>query len=634
MPKLKVLLMLALLVACGYGSAALNSVPGTSDPLPYPQQREAHACYHDNQDDYHIYGSTQWAVRFDFQDFYPGVADCRFITSKVRIFFPNAASQATVSLFADADSLPTGNALRQVSAPISNQVMEFTFPDTLSASVIWLVVDYPANGLSSFVSASAGGGSHSYYLDTTAPVPFLQSMNAAGFRCELAFGLVGSFALDSPDLELVSFGLSGALLPRQSVSPVFSIYNHSTSPITDAAILVEFSCPDSSFAISDTIAISQNIAPQDSLIISAPGYPGYSYELPQSPMQIRVKATLYFGTSEPANLFHNNLSTAYYGIYANPYPFYPVENFLRLNTVNSILPLQDGMLSPRMRSLLYFPDLGDSLGNLASRDRFDWYAYNTYPTLAINGSQRIYGFPPGYSNRLQILQDNALSLNTFISRDTVMVEHIPDTDLLQLTFKLTNGETLLYDTASLNPALQSRFFAGLFRRVNLAGSTRFVLQRWIAFADTLSNPLLLEGIISKSYTFNRPNLTNEELIQDYCIFYWLQNRDGGQIHFAGDFNFSPENFTAVDDNYIPAPQPRLYPNPLKGAAELKIADLEKGALLSIYNLRGQLIWKTRASKSSLAIPDYIFPASGIYIVKIASPTPGKPSLTKKITYIK
>lgn len=630
----KFFLLAAVIVICLQCFATLSFQPGSGEPIPSFQQREVNAHYYAGPDDYHFYGSTQWAVRFDFQDFYPGVPDCRFITSKARIFFPNAASQATVSLFADADSLPVGNALRQVSAPISNQIMEFTFPDTLSASVIWLVVDYNATGTSSFVSASAGGGIHSYFLNTTAPVPFLQSMNTAGYHCELAFGLLGSFVLDSPDLELISFGLAGSLMPRELLSPVFKIYNHSANPVSDASLLVEFTSPDSSFALTDTIAITQIIPANDSLLISAPGYPNHSYELSPYPMQIKVKATLSSGISEPDNLFHNNTSTAYYGIYDNPYPLYLLENFIRLNTVDTILPIQDDVLSPRFRSLLYFPDLADSLGNLASRDRYDWYGLNSFPTVAVNGTRRIYGFPPAYSSRLQLMHDEVLGLNTFISRDTVLVDHIPNSDLLQLSFVLTNEETLLYDSASLNPGLQSRFFAGLFKRVVLADQSRFVLQRWIAFADTISNPFRLNTSLTKTYTFNRPNLTNEELISDYAIFYWLQNRDGGLVHFAADFHFSAENFTAVDDDYIVSPRPILYPNPLYASGELKIASLERGSRLQVFNLRGQLLWSDIATQKSISIPSGIFPTSGIYFVRIEGETPGKAITTKKISYIK
>lgn len=634
MPEKKFLLLLAVIVICLQSFATLSFQPGSGMPISSFQQREAYAHYFAGPDDYHFYGSSQWAVRFDFQDFYPGVPDCRFITSKARIFFPNAASQATVSLFADADSLPTGNALRQVSATISNQMMEFTFPDTLSASVIWLVVDYNANGTSSFVSASDGGGLHSYYLDTTAPVPFLQSMNTAGYHCELAFGLLGNFALDGPDLELISFGLAGSLRPRERVSPVFTLYNHSANPVSDASLRVEFTCPDSSFALTDTIAITQIIPANDSLLISAPDYANHSYELPSNPMQIKVKAILSCGISEPENLVHNNTRTAYYGIYAHPYPFHVAENFMRLNMVTTILPLQDNILSPRFRSLLYFPALADSLGNLASRDRYDWYGLNSFPTVAVNGTRRIYGFPPAYSSRLQELHDEVLSLNTFISSDTVLVNHIPDTDLLQLSFVLTNSETLLYDSPNLNPGLQSHFFAGLFRRVFLADQSRFVLQRWIAFADTISNPFLQHTTLTKSYTFNRPNLSDEELIEDYCIFYWLQNRNGGLIHFAADFNFRADNFTAVDDDYIPSPHPIFYPNPLYAGGDLKIASLERGSRLQIYNLRGQLLWKSTATKSNISIPSGIFPTSGLYFVRIEAEQPGKAVITKKISYIK
>lgn len=632
MPDSKLLFLILLALISLQAFAAITSLPGTSAPLS--PSRDAQAYYHTNQDDYHLYGSPQWAVRFDFQDFYPNVPNCRFIISQARIFFPNATSQATVSLYADVDSLPSGNALRQVSSPITQQQMEFTFPDTLSASVIWLVVDYEANGTTRFISASAGGGRHSYYLNTTYPNSELQNMLASGFACELAFGLVGSFMLDSPDLELVSFDLKGSLLPGARLRPVFSIYNHAATSVSDARIRLEFTSPHNEFTVSDSLLITESIAAHDSLVIGLPGYADYSYALPDTTVQLRLKATLVSSFSEPANLFHNNTLTIYYNVFSDALPFLIAENFMQTNAMEAIFAIQDENLPDDFITLNYFPSLGDSLGNLAARNRFDWYGFNATPTLAIQGRQRIYGFPPDYVARLVSISTQAQNQHSFISRATAEVVQIPNSDNVNLDFTLTNDHTSLYPTFPLNPSLQSQFFVGLFHRIIIADGTRYVLERWIAFADTITNPLPIGSSISKSYTFNRNNLPVATLVNDYCIFFWMQSEAGGTIHYAAMYNFRPEDFPVSGDDPILIPQVRLYPNPLMHDAQLKLERLEPGSRIKIYNLKGQLLFREPNSQQSLAIPSNIFPTSGIYFIRIESAMPGNPSVTKKISYIK
>lgn len=628
------LVLLILFFVCSISAQAITCVPGSGNSLVSSSTRDTEARYYNDQDDYHLYGTHQWAVRFNFQDFYPAVPNCRFITHGARIFFPNAASSATVSLFADADSLPTGSPLRQVNAAINSTHMDFQFPDTLSASVIWLVVDYNTNGITSFVSASRGGGTHSYYLNTNPTNPFLQSMSAAGFPCELAFGLIGTFNLNSPDLQLISFGLEGDILPRHTVKPIFKIYNHSATPATNLAIHLECTSPRGEFALTDTIFIAETLPSQDSLVVSAPGYQDYVYTLPETPMQMKVKATLASDLTEAEAVQPNNLITSYYQVFNQEFPFYLAEDFARTSTAASLLTLQDNIVPANYRTLLYFPNLADSLSNLGALDRYQWYGYSAFPSTAIQGSQSIYGFPADYNTRLQRAISNSLSQRTFFGHVSKRIIDLANTDDLQLEISLNNDETSLYDSPSLNPVLQSRVFAGLFKKIPLAGSSRPVLSKWIAFADTVNSPLPQGSTLSKTYTFSRPNLTGADLVRDYCIFFWLQNTVSGQILYADSTNFVPSMFTGISDDYTPQPELQLYPNPLLAGSELKVSGLASPARIKIYNLRGQLIWQNDTKEKSLSIPTRVFPTSGIYFLAAEFQIPGRHQTIKKISYIK
>jgi len=613
---------------------ALTCLPGTGTTISIEQTRDTEARYHNDQDDYHLYGTHQWAVRFNFQDFYSAVPNCRFITHGARIFFPNAASSATISLFADADSLPTGNPLRQVSSTITSTHMDFQFPDTLSASVVWLVVDYNTNGITTFVSASRGGGNHSYYLNTNPTNPFLQSMSEAGFPCELAFGLIGTFSLNSSDLQLISFGLEGDIVPRQAVKPIFKIYNHSSTPATNLAIHLECTSPRSEYTLADTIFITESLPSQDSLVVVAPGYQDYEYTLPETPMQLKVKATLVSDLTESEAVLPNNIITIYYQVFNQEFPFFLVEDFTRTSTVESFLTLQDNIVPANFRTLLYFPNLADSLSNLGALDRFQWYGYNAFPSTAIQGSRSIYGFPPDYNTRLHQAISSSLTQHTFFGHVSKRIIDLANTDDLQLEVSMNNDETSLYDSPSLNPVLQSRFFAGLFKKIPLADSPRPVLSKWIAFADTVNSPLLQGTTLAKSYTFSRPNLTGADLVRDYCIFFWLQNTSTGQIIYADSTNFVPSMFTGVSDDYTPQPELHLYPNPLRAGNDLKVSGLESSSRIKVYNLRGQLIWQNDTREKSLSIPIRVFPTSGIYFLTAESSAGSQRLTIKKISYIK
>ena len=96
--------------------------------------------------------------------------------------------------------------------------------------------------------------------------------------------------------------------------------------------------------------------------------------------------------------------------------------------------------------------------------------------------------------------------------------------------------------------------------------------------------------------------------------------------------------SSANDELLPAPGLTAAPNPLRGRAELTIelAGVSAKAQnhLRIYNLRGQLVFKTTLKGEKIQLPAAVFPASGIYFIQIKGLAGQKDPLQARITVIK
>ncbi len=626
-----IILMLLVSFSLLVAESALVSIP-SSGAYVFPEEaKEYYFSHSTGTDDFHLYGSGKWAVRFDFRTAYPSVANCSFNVQKARLFLPVTGDSVRVSLYSEVASLPS-QLITTAKVAVSANLLDINFPTSVQAETIWLVVDYATNLANRFVSASAGGGERSYYLNTNAVNPYFQSLSQAGFNCELLFGLIGSFNLDTPDLQLVSFDLSGQLLPRQTVKPVFSIYNHSNNIIADAQIFLQISSPTPDYSFEHNIQVSELIMPNSQFEVAASGYHDFNIDLPSTAMQIRVQATLSSSMAETDTTLMNNAINKYYSVFAYGNPVIPVETFLRFSSTSSICTIQDSYPQNGVHNLLYYPNLSDSLSNLASYQRHSWYGSNANPMTAVMGDNKIIGFnSTDYLSRYQTAVSAAQLKRSFISSAICLLQESENGENLSVQIQLSNANTNLYTTSTLNPVTNSRFFVGLFKLHNFSGSSRFVLDKWIAFADTINNTMNSGASITKSYNISLVNLSLEQLQAGYRIYYWLQDKSGGVIYYANFNNFNLTS-SAISEDVSELPlRISAYPNPLRGAGTMHVK-LNEARVLKVFNIKGQCVWESHTSCKDAELPLSMFPSSGIYFLRAEQANLSY--LTQRISVIK
>ena len=608
-------LIILFVLICG-NCLALVCLPANGESVMDTPHREYDFHYHNNSDDYHFYGSDVWAVRFDFKAAYPNLDICEFSVNKAFIYLPQTGDSITVDLYSDADGI-LGSRITGTSTLAQNNYLVLVFPQVVQAEALWLRVRYPTNFSNRFVSASSGSGTHSYYWNTNAIEPYYQSFAAAGFGAELLFGVGGEFVLGSPDLELVQFDLEGELSPNQTVFPAFTIYNHSDQPVSDAVVNLNLYSPSAGYSFFDPIQIGGTIQPRSIFIYnsSSAGSEEHQITLPEYPLQLKLRANLNSPSLSDDPQF-NNTRIIHRFSFAEPYPCHLVENFLSNTSLAAILGAQDQLDLQGLEQLNYFPNLNDSLSNVASQLRFNWYGFNSLPRTVLNGDCQINGYNTNYQSQYAFLADQVHAERTFVSSSNCEFNYLLISDQLNGEITLRNEQTILYNSPTeYNLVTSSKLFAGLFRKVDLAGKQRFVLQRWLLHAEPLGGTLLAGQDLSHSFNIPMNNLSLAELAQDYRVYYWLQLADGHRIIYSDWADF--DNIVSVDEELPGAPRLLISSNPLRTGSEMKISMRGGHALdgIKVYNLRGQCVMNLADRQMEYILNASNFPASGVYLLR-------------------
>ena len=591
--------------------------------------REYHYHYHTSFNDLNFFGSNRWGVRFNFRSAYPGMSEVNFRAQGARIWLPHTGGTMGVELRVDVDGNP-GELLSSKTVSITDNQVDIHFDSEHTAETFWLMADYTTNGMNRFVSASTGGGTHSYYMNQVGDIQHLSSFAQAGFACELLFGLLGEFSLDEVDLQLTDFDLEGDLLPGNRVKPAFRVYNHSDTSILNANLRLILSRPGFSQYDSLNVEIPQGLAPREYYEFD-PALHNVTIDLPDEPTQLRIEAVLTSEFAENDTLFANNKRLSNFQIFTDESPVQLIENFMRQDETSVISSIQQGYLTESRHALQYFPILSDPLANLPSMRRFNWYSFNSIPRTVVAGTQRIVGFTDQYEPKFLAALENIEDYRSFISSATCQMESVENSENVNVVLKFTNDNTKLYTGVGQSLMTASRVFAGLFEKHDFGESESYVLSRWIAFSDTVSTALNMGSTITKSYSFTASGLFGNEGEDSYRIYYWVQGERGGRIYYADYQDFDSQIFVSNDDELLfPAPL-RVYPNPLSGQSSLKIS-IDQPAKLSIYNLRGQRIFSTEQCPKSLELPASLFPVSGIYFIRLKQE--GRGANTRKISIIK
>lgn len=610
------LILAAILMICA-STFAISSLPGTGESVPTPRQYDFQ--YHTGSDDLHFYGSMQWAVLFDFDEVYPTQSLSQFAIESALIWFSSLGDSAKVELFTDGNGQPVQR-VAQARAQVNQNLMEFDFDTVIQTERIWMVLTYNTTINGPYVSASTGGGTHSYYLNQNYDVPFFQNMANAGFGCEFLFGVRGNFLLSTEDLELVDFSLVGDMQPETELRPEFTIYNHSSQTVLNSQINLQITSPASSeYSVNANIQITNPIPAHGSLTVTSehPQYSSYVYTMPRDPLQIKVTAILSSEIDAADTLFNNSI-TKYYHIFSHNSPIRLLENFVREYHITQIADYQTPQITDDLRSLYYFPILQDSLSLVGAYQRYQWYSLFSIPVSVYNGQGRLTGLSSSYPTQLEALID--ANKKTFISQNTCSLTLPSQGENLEIRINLTNSDTHLFNTnAEPNLIQSSRLYAAFFKKHNFNGRELYVLNRWIAYADTISSLNSPGQFLEKLYNTSLSNLDLEDLTQNYRLYYWIQSNTNQEILFAAQQTF--QSFLSNQDELVTAPSLRIYPNPASRSANLQ-ANWDKdykATRLAIFNLRGQLLAEYTDQiydKDNITLPRELFPSSGIYFLRI------------------
>lgn len=610
------LILAAILLICA-STFAISSLPGTGESVPTPRQYDFQ--YHTGSDDLHFYGSMQWAVLFDFDEVYPTQSLSQFAIESALIWFPSLGDSAKVELFTDGNGQPVQR-VAQARAQVNQNLMEFDFDTVIQTERIWMVLTYNTTINGPYVSASTGGGTHSYYLNQNYDVPFFQNMANAGFGCEFLFGVRGNFLLSTEDLELVDFSLVGDMQPETELRPEFTIYNHSSQTVLNSQINLQITSPASSeYSVNANIQITNPIPAHGSLTVTSehPQYSSYVYTMPRDPLQIKVTAILSSEIDAADTLFNNSI-TKYYHIFSHNSPIRLLENFVREYHITQIADYQTPQMTDDLRSLYYFPILQDSLSLVGAYQRYQWYSLFSIPVSVYNGQGRLTGLSSSYPTQLEALID--ANKKTFISQNTCSLTLPSQGENLEIRINLTNSDTHLFNTnAEPNLIQSSRLYAAFFKKHNFNGRELYVLNRWIAYADTISSLNSPGQFLEKLYNTSLSNLDLEDLTQNYRLYYWIQSNTNQEILFAAQQTF--QSFLSNQDELVTAPSLRIYPNPASRSANLQ-ANWDKdykATRLAIFNLRGQMLAEYTDQiygKDNITLPRELFPSSGIYFLRI------------------
>ncbi len=634
--------------------ASLNSIEYISgsgaDVSPGPNSdRSRDFFYHNNTDDQHWYNTGvtphKWAVRFDFASEFDTYNISNFVINKVKVYFPvlpDSIHFVSLSVTVNDDLVNGPGQLLSgttVTDTTSNWA-EFTLTTPVSVDSAWVVVTCNTSQTGPYISASIGGGTHSYYWNTNAPSPYYQNLFLAGYNSEFLFSVVGRFELSDIDVELSSFELGPQVSLNTNVYPAFTVYNNSDSLVSNSSVVLDITSPDPMFAVQDTIIINRAIQPHSELIVdfNDPDFQDYRYLLPESPLQFKVKAVLHTEYDLADTLF-NNTKIKYYDVFSEILPVHLVENFLSSTQMQGLLAEQDLLSGATIKSINYFPLVSDPYYSTGVVQRYNWYSLMGLPVTIVGGDSIITGYLPILYSQLFTNAINGINLQrTFIRQNSATLTLPEPYSAIRVKIVLRNPDTYVFDN-TIDPSItkQSLFYSALCKKVTLHGQERLVFDRWGAYADTIGTAFGIGNSWLKDYNINVNNIGLDSLLTDYAVTYWIQHKTTKQIIYAEVIELNV--IVSNEDNAV-SEIPfslRLAPNPVRLNSELKVIlpdSFDKSSIeYKLYNCKGQLIRKgiVAYSKSSNVIPVNDIKSSGLYIIRFEIGDKTKPGKTFSTT---
>ena len=643
MKKVLIIIFIAcisLLNSINFFSASGQNVTVCRDSLVY---------YHTNTDDQHWYGTDSWAVKFDFNNYFSGIDFLEFQAEGARVYIPGQQSSDSMMVilcknyYNQPDLTPEGILYQHEIQPAAMNFQYWNnidFSQTFTDTIFWLVVDYPTNTSTQFISASAVDGAHSYFLDNG----YYYNMLANSFESEFLFSLKGRFITEGTDLDLITLSWVGDMVPTGEVSPVFIVKNNSSETVNNAYINIDLICPEQEI---DLTYISTGNVCDSILLPSIPPDQTIQYDVSDSlfyqlfdrPTQYDVDVELVCVSD---SLTQNNSYNDQFNLFIYDKKVF-VENAVKANDVNSENVWNDQseiLHSDSSLVLNYFANFPDEpFFNPYSLERFHYYDLMGFPATILNGTNKILGYYSGYSDEFSSIYNQELEeAKTFVESDTSYACY-NDIGNVEFVVQFECGQTSLFTDfiAGLT------FYSAIMENVSgIQGlPSNIDIQAMLYMVDEATGLLLnYEEPFGDTISFNM--FEDFETISDSTdncsIVYWLQDNFSKEVFLVNSLPFTEfiPGLVSIDEDDIPIYQQsvQVYPNPYKFSGYLNISlsssrEVQQSTV-TIYNIKGQLIKKIRSDDIGYS---HIFTwdgrdsnnkevASGVYLMKIESKIDG------------
>ncbi len=644
----------------GIWAIEIDFIPNPGSP-DIQLRTHADVYYHDESDDQHWYGADRWAVYFDVPSYFSGTDSITIVPHEVVFYCPTDMdnNSVTFTLCANGDNnqpdesnvygqtVLDGNLYGWQTVPI---------PDSASELVdFWIVMDYETNNypsnpeLSSYVSASSGGGVNSYYWDPDyGSNGWFQNMDAMGFASEFLIGVNGTmhFPVVYRDLEVNSIGIQGVSAPLSTITPCWTLTNHSAVAIEDISLHYTIVAPDSFPDPQPDVTMDPFTIAAGETIDAM----GIGYRIRDQRSQFRYTVTVSYPVDSLDVNSSNNTKTMLFDTFTTPGNNVLIENFLQgSNSVaNTIWDVEtETVPQDSVYILNYFPDISDSmLYTPEALTRYNHYEMLGYPSAIVHGRNKITGFSgnDNFADSLSSYYSEASEQTTFFLPTRWSVSTWESGDYICYA-QFNNQDAYVFSTYLQN----LKFYAALVEEGISWNDTTIPGYTFIEFFPTAEGVVGAASIDmtygeTASYNFAF-NINNIDAIQDttasfeklsvLCFFQFestLWNKKN-RMEYAMLVPLSSLIDQAVgvhDETAAFVPNVQIYPNPFRAgqSVQIRMSGSKSRSInqitVDVYNIRGQkvrrivregeeltkdLFWDGRNQRGSIV-------SSGVYLMRI------------------
>jgi len=596
--------------------------------------RESTIYYHEHSDDQHWYGSQRWAVFFDLNNYIPELDSLVFEVESALIYLPVETQIGDLTLYLaqhDHDSMQPGDAHQSVTTEqneLTTGWNEISF-DAVADTVFWLIADYHTSEQDQFISASLGGGEHSYFGVIEDEQYYYYNFASYSIQSELLFSLKGHFLEAGSDLELVDAFLTDPLTTGSTVYPIFEVKNNSENIVSDAYIEYTLSYYSDSLQALEGSVDLDDLAPFEEIELDLSGVAAHALDILSTPSQYRWQATLH--AVDDIFMYNNQISKRF-TTYETNVSKTIIENFVALDE-QATFDIWDIQADYEDAEIInFFPLVGDlPFYHDDAVVRFNYYNLIGYPVTVVGGINQIRGYTATYADMLQAHYNEYIGQHrTYVTHDSTSALYDED-NIATVEIELVNASAYVFP----DYITQSRVIFLVVEDISeLEDHPGLLLRRQIASlpltglgfdnSNTFSVSFdMIEGI--DTITGDHENCYLLILVQhtpskaiDFTHF----------IHFA-DFEPAP---VSAEPELIASNQldTKIYPNPLSGANVVNFAiqapDAINDVTIEIYNIKGQLVRRLHSEDMASThqlnwngrTADDIRLANGIYFMKVSA----------------